>query len=622
MQYATRKTNVRLEDKGKKVKLDRVTLKVSVTSKSGQTFDSEWVSVGAKGDKHEVKRYCGELRELCRPLAAVDGNSNQPIFVECGTAEFVATVAEQSLKDLAAKEKAKAKKKGNEKLVQEKAVEKVPEKAAPTLEKKSKKGKDKAAAPVAAPAAASAEGAVVDLPAFFSNVRGMMKAVKKAAPKLSGPELTTYVAKLESVSKEMTDAIAVQLAHKKKKKKKKKVPRFSPFLLFCKDARPKLAKKHKDKSLSVPDTAREMGKQWNALSDTLKKPYVELAATLKAAAIEARANAPESESEDEDVGEKKRKRTKHKTPRYSGFLLFCKDTRPGFADRKMAVPDQARELGIQWGALDKKKKQEYLDTAEQMKKEWLASPAAMAPVADSDLSEQGPESKKRKKQTRAKRPRFSAFLLFCKAERPKLPESMKGKVTEQAAEMGRLWKAINPKKKEKLEAEAQRQKAAFLAAEVTEAAVAVKHAVPPGNLDYGDDFSPGASPVKATPAKNASGTTGVKTPAMINPSTGKRKRRTKAEMAEAKAAEARAKGSLAAVVPTPVAAPAPAATSTPGTKEKRKRRTKKEMEEARARGEAPAKKASAVKPAVVAASDSDSSDSDSDSDDIPIASLK
>tara|TARA_B110000977_G_scaffold87961_2_gene116983 strand:- start:3370 stop:3969 length:600 start_codon:yes stop_codon:yes gene_type:complete len=199
---------------------------------------------------------------------------------------------------------------------------------------------------------------------------------------------------------------------------------------------------------------------------------------------------------------------------------------------------------------------------------------------------------------------------------------MKGKVTEQAAEMGRLWKAINPKKKEKLEAEAQRQKAAFLAAEVTEAAVAVKHAVPPGNLDYGDDFSPGASPVKATPAKNASGTTGVKTPAMINPSTGKRKRRTKAEMAEAKAAEARAKGSLAAVVPTPVAAPAPAATSTPGTKEKRKRRTKKEMEEARARGEAPAKKASAVKPAVVAASDSDSSDSDSDSDDIPIASLK
>ena len=234
MQYATRKTNVRLEDKGKKVKLDRVTLKVSVTSKSGQTFDSEWVSVGAKGDKHEVKRYCGELRELCRPLAAVDGNSNQPIFVECGTAEFVATVAEQSLKDLAAKEKAKAKKKGNEKLVQEKAVEKVPEKAAPTLEKKSKKGKDKAAAPVAAPAAASAEGAVVDLPAFFSNVRGMMKAVKKAAPKLSGPELTTYVAKLESVSKEMTDAIAVQLAHKKKKKKKK---RFRGFLRFCSSAR-------------------------------------------------------------------------------------------------------------------------------------------------------------------------------------------------------------------------------------------------------------------------------------------------------------------------------------------------------------------------------------------------
>ncbi len=100
-----------------------------------------------------------------------------------------------------------------------------------------------------------------------------------------------------------------------------------------------------------------MGTQWNALSDAQKQPYTDLAATLKAAAIEARANAQESESEEEtdapDEKTKKRKKSKSKikTPRYSGYLLFCKDQRPKLAlandtkavGEKMAVPEQQQK---------------------------------------------------------------------------------------------------------------------------------------------------------------------------------------------------------------------------------------------------------------------------------------
>ena len=48
-------------------------MRATVRSASGVTSEvSDWVSVGARGDKHEVKRYARELESLCRPLAAVD----------------------------------------------------------------------------------------------------------------------------------------------------------------------------------------------------------------------------------------------------------------------------------------------------------------------------------------------------------------------------------------------------------------------------------------------------------------------------------------------------------------------------------------------------------------------
>ena len=244
-----------------------------------------------------------------------------------------------------------------------------------------------------------------------------------------------------------------------------------------------------------------MGRQWNKLSDAKKAPYVAEAAKLKAAEIERRANAPSDDEDAEiaeiadELGKKRKRKQKKKTPRFSAFLLFCKDVRPGIQARneqappgeKQAVPQQAKEMGAMWQTLEPSKKAAYVAKAEKLKAEYLASPEGMAAEsakesaddegADEERAEPSKDGRARKKQKRAKRPRFSGFLLFCKEARPKLPEELKGKVTEQAREMGRMWKELPAPKRDKLEAQAAKQKAAFLAGEAAEEAA--RRAPPP-----------------------------------------------------------------------------------------------------------------------------------------------
>ena len=614
MSSALRKTKLRLEEKGKKLTLEWTKMLVSVADDGAVAGESEWVGVSVRGDKNDVKRYSSEIRDLCKPLARTEAD-----FMECVFAEFIATVADQALSGSAKKaKKDKAKK-------------------TPLKEPKSaKKSKASTSAP-AAPAAAPSDAKRITMNALKKRVRGMLASLTKAGQKLSPEDLAAAGAKVAALANDLADDIdsgvkAFKEAKTARKKRKKKVPRFSPFLLFCKDARPKLqakAKKDPSKALAIPDQAREMGRQWNKLSDAKKAPYVAEAAKLKAAEIERRANAP-SDDEDSEIaladalGKKRKRKQKKKTPRFSAFLLFCKDVRPGIQARnarappgeKQAVPQQAKEMGAMWQTLEPSKKAAYVAKAEKLKAEYLASPEGIAAerakesadeegADDEDPAEPSEDGRARKKQKRAKRPRFSGFLLFCKEARPKLPEALKGKVTEQAREMGRMWKDLPAPKRDKLEAQAAKQKAAFLAGEAAEeaarrtasaAAGAPAPARPPA-------AAAAAAPVAAAPA--------AATPAPS--STGKRKRRTKAEMEAARAAEATAAAATAQTVAA--VSPAAAAAKTP-EKAKRHRRTKAEMEAARAAGTEPPAKKSAVKAARPA---SDSSDSDSDSDDTPLA---
>ena len=599
---------------------------VSVADAGVVAGESQWVCVSIRGDKNDVKRYSSEIRDLCKPLARTEAD-----FMECVFAEFIATVADQALAGV----QKKAKKDKAKKTPGTPAKE-------PKTKTKSKASTPAPAAP-AAPAAAPPSRAATDsaMDALKKQVRGMLSQLTRAGKKMSPEDLAAAGAKVAALSDDLTSVIdsgvkAFKEAKAARKKRKKKVPRFSPFLLFCKDARPKLAEKAKKnpaKALSVPDQAREMGRQWNNLSDAKKAPYINEASKLKAEEMERRANAP-SDDEDEDAGAdgKKRKRKhKKKTPRFSAFLLFCKDVRPKIQARnekakpgeKQAVPQQAKEMGSMWQNLEQSKKDAYYAKAEKLKREYHASPEGIAAAAanaeedarDDDDDDAG-ASRARKKQKRAKRPRFSGFLLFCKEVRPKLPESLKGKVTEQAREMGRMWKELSEAKREKLEAQAAKQKAAFLANEAAEEAarradsVAAAAAPPPAAPPPAP-----AAPAAAAPAP---------------PSTGKRKRRTKAEMEAARAADleaalakaadvAAARAKAAAATAQTVAAMSPVA-KTP-EKAKRHRRTKAEMEAARAAGLEPPAKKSAAKAAKAAKPASDSSESDSDSDDTPLNEL-
>ena len=212
-----------------------------------------------------------------------------------------------------------------------------------------------------------------------------------------------------------------------RKKRKKKVPRFSPFLLFCKDARPKLQAKFKkdpSKALAIPDQAREMGRQWNKLSDAKKAPYVAEAAKLKAAEIERRANAPSDDEDAEiaeiadELGKKRKRKQKKKTPRFSAFLLFCKDVRPGIQARneqappgeKQAVPSRPRGDGR---CADAGAEQEGrgLPPGEKLKR-YLApaedgyESAKESATTKGDEERAGTSRRRAEKQKRAKRPRF------------------------------------------------------------------------------------------------------------------------------------------------------------------------------------------------------------------------
>ena len=106
------------------------------------------------------------------------------------------------------------------------------------------------------------------------------KAEKLKAEYLASPEGIAAESAKESADDEGADDEGAEPSkdgRARKKQKRAKRPRFSGFLLFCKDARPKLqakAKKDPSKALAIPDQAREMGRQWNKLSDAKKAPYV------------------------------------------------------------------------------------------------------------------------------------------------------------------------------------------------------------------------------------------------------------------------------------------------------------------------------------------------------------
>ena len=491
MSSALRKTKLRLEEKGKKLTLEWTKMFVSVANDGAVAGESEWVGVCVRGDKNDVKRYSSEIRDLCKPLARTEAD-----FMECVFAEFIATVADQALSGSAKKaKKDKAKKtplKEPKSAKKSKASTSAPAAAPPPRPRR----------PAAAPAAAPSDAKRITMNALKKQVRGMLASLTKVSQKLSPEDLAAAGAKVAALANDLSDDIdsgvkAFKEAKTARKKRKKKVPRFSPFLLFCKDARPKLQAKFKkdpSKALAIPDQAREMGRQWNKLSDAKKAPYVAEAAKLKAAEIERRANAPSDDEDAEiaeiadELGKKRKRKQKKKTPRFSAFLLFCKDVRPGIQARneqappgeKQAVPQQAKEMGAMWQTLEPSKKAAYVAKAEKLKAEYLASPEGMAAEsakesaddegADEERAEPSKDGRARKKQKRAKRPRFSGFLLFCKEARPKLPEELKGKVTEQAREMGRMWKELPAPKRDKLEAQAAKQKAAFLAGEAAEEA--------------------------------------------------------------------------------------------------------------------------------------------------------
>lgn len=155
--------------------------------------------------------------------------------------------------------------------------------------------------------------------------------------------------------------------------------RISPFILFCSEKRRKVrenpSKKLSFQKLSFPDQARKLGRKWKRLPDVKKAPYLAEAAKLQGKEMERRANLlREYQEKGVFVDDGSRK-----VSRFSSFMLFCKDMRPGIQARNKKNGENPRacewgkELGQMWKVLEQSKKDEYKVKADKLKKEYLES---------------------------------------------------------------------------------------------------------------------------------------------------------------------------------------------------------------------------------------------------------
>lgn len=130
----------------------------------------------------------------------------------------------------------------------------------------------------------------------------------------------------------------------------------SSFILYCKEARPKL--KVSQPTLAPTEVTKVLSQQWNALTTAQKQKYVDLAKKEKERYDREMASYQPSEEFQTKKQGKKNKNPDSPKRATSAYLLFCAAQRPLVKTEmpELKGSEVLRELGKRWGEISAQEK--------------------------------------------------------------------------------------------------------------------------------------------------------------------------------------------------------------------------------------------------------------------------
>jgi len=232
-------------------------------------------------------------------------------------------------------------------------------------------------------------------------------------------------------------------------KKDPKAPKkaLSAFVFFGQHMRPKLLK---DKpNLTFIEVGAELGRLWQNLSDTAKKPYDKQAAQDKERFDRESANyTPDPEFlKQQALAKTKRLKKDPAKPKRSrsGYLVFCDNHRPALqkkhADKKMT--EIAGMLAEMWSKASNKEKEKCESVAAKEKQAYLKEMEDYTPSAEYLEAKEGLEKARKQQQENSAE---------AKQKKKEKIQKYKGKIKELQQDVKKIEKAIKDadKAREKL----------------------------------------------------------------------------------------------------------------------------------------------------------------------------
>jgi DNA topoisomerase-1 len=213
----------------------------------------------------------------------------------------------------------------------------------------------------------------------------------------------------------------------------------SSYFIFCAEKRPEAA----SKLSSLGEVSKELSRLWSELTDDDKKPYIEMAATVKSAyGVEK----GKWEEETKDMRKSKRGKTVAKgssttlpkRPR-SAYIYFCGSNRAEVTKDHNSLGEISKELGRRWKNLDAAAKSEYETMSAEDKLRYTREKGESkrsSSMTTSNLNEKKPSPKPKKK---------SSYMLFCASHRSQVLDEngQKMSLPETTKVLAQMWRECN-----------------------------------------------------------------------------------------------------------------------------------------------------------------------------------
>jgi len=249
-----------------------------------------------------------------------------------------------------------------------------------------------------------------------------------SSAKMKDPEVKKVLA---TIAEHKSEFLVVSSSSKKKRDPNAPKKPLTGYIIYCQKEREALKAKHPE--MSAKDLTRQLGANWNALSDKQKKKYNDQSAEDKKRYEAQMADYTPPEDSETPASKKRARKEKNGGVKgvLSAYMFFCKDQREKVKKDcpDLTTKDITKELGIRWKALTDKQKVPYNKQHEQDRERHARElEAAGVPV---------PERKTKGKPKSEEK--VSSKKVSAKAEKPEKEEKTKAPVKGSSESPGFLY---------------------------------------------------------------------------------------------------------------------------------------------------------------------------------------